>query len=108
MMQVINNLLSNAIKYTHDAGKIDLVGRVENNQVLIEVIDNGLGIPEEDLPFIFDKFYRVNHEEHLIAEGTGLGLAIVKALIENHNGVISVASDFGAGTTFTIRLPLQT
>ena len=107
MMQVINNLLSNAIKYTPDNGTINLVGRIEGKYVLIEVSDTGFGIPEADLPYIFDKFYRVNHEEHLVAEGTGLGLAIVKALVENHGGIISVASDFGAGTTFTIRLPMQ-
>lgn len=107
MTQVINNLISNAIKYTPEGGKIDLRGQVEGDYALIEIIDDGLGIPEEDLPYIFDKFYRVNHEEHLVAEGTGLGLAIVKALVENHDGFISVTSEFGIGTNFTIRLPMS-
>lgn len=106
MTQVINNLLSNALKYTPAGGEIKLAAYTQNGKLFIEISDNGLGIPAEDLPHLFDKFYRVRREKHLAEEGTGLGLAIVKTLVEKHDGQIQVKSTLGEGTTFSIIFPL--
>lgn len=106
MGQVINNLLSNAIKYTPEGGQIELAGTVTEGQAIITLTDNGLGIPEDDIPHLFKKFFRVHTDEHMKAEGTGLGLSIVKAIVEQHGGDIGVESQLGQGTRFTIRLPL--
>lgn len=107
MGQVISNLLSNAVKYTPEGGTIDLTAIAENANVVISVRDTGLGIPEEDLPLLFDKFHRVHSDEHLKQEGTGLGLAIVKGVVEQHQGEIWVESELGVGSTFFISLPLH-
>lgn len=103
--QVLNNLISNAIKYTPAGGHIELQLLEEENEATVLVIDNGLGIPDKALPFIFDAFYRVQNEEHYAIEGTGLGLAIAKAIIEQHHGKISVESQLGVGTSFKLVLP---
>lgn len=105
MEQVLNNLISNAIKYTPDGGTVWLSAEDTYDEVLIHVRDNGLGIPERDLPFLFDKFYRVGSDEHMQQKGTGLGLAIVKAIVEQHGATIRIDSQVGKGTTFTIALP---
>lgn len=107
MEQVMNNLVSNAIKYTPNAGQVDIGIRREDKHVVISVTDTGLGIPKDDLPFVFDTFYRVKREEHLAAEGTGLGLAIAKAIMEQHQGGIWVESELGAGSQFSVALPLK-
>lgn len=104
--QVILNLLSNAIKFTPQDGKIILAARSEGDRVVIQVIDNGVGIPASSLPHIFEKFYRVPETAHS-APGTGLGLSICKRIIEAHKGNIEVQSEDGAGTTFTIHLPIN-
>ena len=103
--QVFINLFNNAAKYT-DNGTIRFTAAVENNSVRITVADTGSGIPAEQLQYIFDKFYQA--EGHMTRQtgGVGLGLAIVKNIVELHNGQISVASELGKGTTFTIVLPL--
>lgn len=107
MSQVIKNLLSNAIKYTHDGGKVDISTETRDHHVLIKISDSGLGIPTEDIPFIFDKFYRVSKQEYLAAaDGTGLGLSITKAIVEQHRGTIRVESEVGKGSVFHIELPL--
>lgn len=107
MSQVIKNLLSNAIKYTRDGGKVDISTETRDHHVLIKISDSGLGIPTEDIPFIFDKFYRVSKQEHLAAaDGTGLGLSITKAIVEQHRGTIRVESEVGKGSVFHIELPL--
>ena len=103
MSQVLQNLLSNALKYTPAGGTVTLEADMTASEVLISVRDSGLGIPAEDQPYVFDKFYRVKSAEHQQVSGTGLGLSIVKAIVEQHGGTIEVASTQGA--VFTVRLP---
>jgi len=115
LRQVVDNLLSNAIKYSPRGGIIVLAGHVEEAppatgaqptpQVVFSVADTGLGIPQEDLPRIFDRFYRVTEDDHQQREGTGLGLTIVKTIVKQHGGDIGVHSELNQGTTFTVRLP---
>ena len=106
MRQVFENLLSNAVKYTKNNGHIKIKITTTTAEVMICIADNGIGIPQRDLPLLFDRFYRVNDEEHQTEEGTGLGLAIVKSIIEQHGGTIHVESAVGQGSTFTLTLPL--
>lgn len=104
LRQMLANLIGNAIKYTQEGGEIRIRAHVESGQVILQVSDNGPGIPFADQPYIFDKFYRASN---VSAEtpGTGLGLAIVKSIVENHQGRIWVDSTPGQGTTFTVVLP---
>ncbi len=104
--RVLDNLISNAIKYTSEHGHIDVVSKVGHDTVVIEVIDNGLGIPDDVQATIFEPFQRVNTEEHMTQEGTGLGLSIVKTLVEQHGGTISVESEIGQGSCFIVTLPI--
>ena len=106
MRQVIDNLLGNAHKYTPDGGTITFRAGVKQNQIVFQVVDNGIGIPAVDLPYIFDKFYRASNSGSK-SSGTGLGLAIVKTIVENHHGRIWVESTQGVGSTFTVLLPLS-
>ncbi len=106
LQQVFNNLISNAIKYTPQGGKITLDLWQEDEQLFIGVKDTGLGIPEADLPHIFEKFYRVNTAIHREQEGTGLGLSIIQVIVQEHGGTVRVDSVEGQGSTFTIQLPL--
>ncbi len=107
LRQVISNLIDNALKYTPAEGHILMVVEVSEGQVLCKVEDNGLGIPSADLPFVFDKFYRVKNEDRAAIQGTGLGLAICKSIIEKYGGSIWVESQHQQGTTFTFTLPLS-
>lgn len=107
MRQVLMNLLSNAVKYSPQGGNIQVTYEEANGLVKMNVSDEGLGIPEEALPNLFTKFYRVDNSDRREIGGTGLGLAIVKEILTYHNGDISVSSIFGRGSTFTIRLPLS-
>ncbi len=102
--RVIQNLVSNAIKYTSSGGCVILRVIGERHKVLIEVEDTGFGIPEDELPRIFESFHRVRTHKTL-AIGTGLGLSIVQMLLEAHEGEISVVSEVGKGSTFTVTLP---
>lgn len=102
--QIVVNLLSNAVKFTPNGGSVRLCLREDESDAFISVIDTGLGIPEEDLPNLFTRFYRV-HRPGMEIRGTGLGLAIVKQLLDLHAGSIDVASRPGLGSTFTVRLP---
>lgn len=104
--QVILNLLDNSIKYTPPAGSIQLSWRQEESEAVVSVQDTGIGIPAQDLPRIFDRFYRVDRARARTAGGTGLGLAIVKFIVEMFNGTIEAKSDVGVGTTITFRLPV--
>ncbi len=106
LRQVIRNLLSNAIKYTPNGGAITLSLEALDHQAVIKVTDTGYGIPPEDLPFIFDRFYRVRNNNTRGIEGNGLGLAIVKSIVEGHGGEIRVESELGRGSCFTFTLPL--
>ncbi|MCX7683286.1 MAG: ATP-binding protein [Anaerolineae bacterium] len=103
--QALANLLSNAIKYTPEGGRITVAAEVAEGQVMIRVEDNGIGIPQEDLPHIFDKFYRVKRPDTEEIVGTGLGLSIVKTIIEKHHGRVWVDSKLGEGSVFTVILP---
>ena len=105
LRSVITNLVSNAAKFTPDGGRVDIKARQTEDELKVTVSDTGMGIPQEDLPKIFDRFYRVDRPGKEI-QGTGLGLAIVKKIVEMHNGRIEVRSKVNEGTTFTIYLPL--
>ncbi|MFZ1043195.1 MAG: ATP-binding protein [Anaerolineales bacterium] len=102
--QVVLNLLSNAIKYNRPKGAIMLRGDFSATEILIAVQDTGVGIPEEALPHLFQKFYRVHENETKVA-GTGLGLSICKQIVQGHGGRIEVKSKIGVGTAFSVRLP---
>lgn len=105
--QVMKNLLSNAIKYSPDGGPVEVTTEVEGKYVAISIKDQGIGIPPEELPRIFERFSRVEREEALGISGTGLGLAIVKHLVELHGGKVTVHSEEGHGSTFTVYLPIR-
>jgi signal transduction histidine kinase len=107
MEEIFTNLISNAIKYTPEKGKVWVALSEERGFVKVSVSDTGIGIEEENLPRIFDKFYRVKTKETRQIVGTGLGLSIVKSIVAAHLGSISVESKAGAGTTFTILLPKE-
>ena len=104
--QVLQNLVGNAIKYTPDGGEITVSTRQDRDEIWIQIEDTGLGIPEEELPRIFDKFYRVQTKDRQDIQGNGLGLAIVKAVVEEHGGSIEVESEVGQGSCFSFCLPL--
>lgn len=107
IQQIMLNLLSNAIKYTPEQGEvmIDVQSAMTSPAVAVCVADTGIGIPEEQLPHIFDRFSRVERVEIQGIQGTGLGLSITKGLVEAHGGEISVESEVGKGTCFTFTLP---
>jgi len=102
---VFTNLVNNAIKYTPEEGEVTIRVKGEGENVRVEVSDTGIGISKEDLPRIFDRFYRVKSEKTRQIVGTGLGLSIVKHIVEAHLGTISVESEEGGGSTFTVVLP---
>jgi two-component system phosphate regulon sensor histidine kinase PhoR len=106
LTQVLINLLDNSIKFTPSGGTITVACRREAESAVIRVEDTGIGIPAADLPFIFDRFYRVDRSRVRESGGTGLGLSIVKFIVETLGGTVNVKSGAGAGTTFTITLPL--
>lgn len=105
--QVFSNLLSNAIKYSPEGGTVEVETGVEGKYVTFSVTDHGIGIPGEELPHIFERFRRVENKELSGITGTGLGLAIVKHLVELHGGKITVRSEPGAGSTFTVYVPIR-
>ncbi|HKH93612.1 MAG TPA: HAMP domain-containing sensor histidine kinase [Gemmatimonadaceae bacterium] len=105
MNEVLGNLLANAFKFTGSGGTVELSAAPSDGQVRIEVRDTGAGIPPEQLPHIFEKFYQADNQGAASAPGTGLGLAIAKEIVEAHRGQIHCESVFGKGTTFTLLLP---
>ena len=107
LRQVLRNLVGNAIKYTPNDGHVTVGAEPQDRYIQIFIQDNGLGIPAKDLPFIFDRFYRVHADDRSDIEGNGLGLAIVKAIVEQHGGKITVESEHGKGTCFRFTLPLS-
>jgi len=106
LRQIVMNVLSNAISYTPEGGAIRIdIKELNEEQIRISIADTGIGIPEKDIPRIFERFYRVDKARSRGSGGTGLGLSIVKHLVELHRGTITVQSIVGKGTTFTIDLP---
>ena len=105
MTQVIDNILNNAIKYSPDGGKITVTMKTTDDQMILSISDQGLGIPKQDLSRIFDRFYRVDRARSRAQGGTGLGLSIAKEIIKQHKGFIWAKSIYGKGSTFTIVLP---
>lgn len=105
MGQVLSNLFSNALDFS-DQGTIQLRSIIENEQLIIEIQDNGVGIEEKHLPYLFDRFYRVDSSRARQIGGSGLGLSIVKQIVEAHKGTIEVKSELQKGTTFKINISL--
>jgi signal transduction histidine kinase len=105
--QVITNLLTNAIHYNREGGEVRITAATDAGSTLLTVTDNGPGIPLEDQPHLFERFYRVDKARSRAHGGTGLGLAISKAIVDAHGGGIEVSSQPGAGATFTVRLPAE-
>jgi signal transduction histidine kinase len=104
MVTAVVNLLDNSYKYSYDDKKIELKVLSENNLVCFSVKDNGIGMNRRQIKKIFDRFYQADTSLSRRAEGTGLGLSIVKFIVDAHKGTISVDSEPGKGSTFTIRL----
>ncbi len=102
----LRNLLENALEYTPAGGTVTLSTRTEGGEGVISVRDTGIGIPRRDIPRIFERFYRVDDARNRETGGTGLGLAIVRNVADIHGGTVSVESELGVGSTFTVRLPL--
>jgi len=105
--QVFTNLLENAIKYTPPGGRVSARVRTSGREVAIVVEDTGIGIPAQHLPRVFERFYRVDRSRSREMGGTGLGLAIVKHVLRAHAGQVTVKSEEGRGTTFTVTLPVR-
>jgi heavy metal sensor kinase len=105
--QALLNIVDNAVKYTQSGGNITISLRVQDHEALVSVSDSGFGIPEEDIPYIFDRFYRVDKSRSAEISGHGLGLSIVRWVVEAHRGRIKVTSNIGKGTIFFLWLPLE-
>lgn len=105
IQETLANLLANSVKYTHRNGKINIEARDKGNRVEINISDNGIGIPQDELPLIFEEFYRASNAKEVERDGTGLGLSIAKRIVEMHDGRIWVESQEGKGTVFHIELP---
>lgn len=110
MTQVFVNIVYNAIKYTHEGGKIEIITEHEREtgRIVVHVKDNGIGISKEELPKIFERFYRIDKSQSREAGGSGLGLTITKRLIESHDGQIDVYSKPGCGSVFIVTIPAST
>ena len=107
MEEVFSNLITNALIYTPEGGEVTVSGGIKGDFVVINVADNGYGIAPDEIPRIFERFYRSKTEKTRNIVGTGLGLPIVKTIVEAHNGTINVISKEGTGSTFYVRLPLK-
>jgi signal transduction histidine kinase len=103
---VVVNLVQNALKYSPDGGEVAVTVGCDGEQVAVRVRDQGMGIPANALPHLFERFYRVAHRTTAALPGTGLGLAIVHEIVTLHGGTIGVESTEGVGSTFTVILPL--
>jgi two-component system sensor histidine kinase ResE len=101
--RLLDNLIENALRHTGSGGSVTVAARAHGRWLVFEVSDQGGGIPSEELPYIFDRFYRARSSDG--TRGSGLGLAIVKAIAESHAGEVSVESKLGVGTTFRVELP---
>ncbi len=106
LQQVLHNLIENALQYGEPGGKIRVVVDAAPGEALLSVSDTGIGIPEADLPFVFERFFRSKRSRHANPGGSGLGLSIVRWIVEAHKGRVSVGSTVGKGSTFTVHLPV--
>ena len=105
-LRLFLNLINNAVQYTPIQGKIDLSVARKDSKVFVDVTDTGAGISQQNLSKIFDKFFRIPRDEHQKESGTGLGLNIAQSIAKAHKGEITVKSQPGKGTTFTVTFPL--
>ena len=105
--RVVTNILTNAIKYTPEDGEIKIYVGFVYNDAYIKVIDTGIGIPEEDIEKVFERFYRVDKARTREMGGTGLGLSIAKEILDQNNGSIDIKSEVGKGTEIVIRVPTK-
>jgi signal transduction histidine kinase len=106
MQQVLHNLIENAMRYTPPGGSVRVRLSTTSSEARIEVRDTGVGIPEADLPFVFERFFRSDRARRAYTGGSGLGLSIVRWIVEAHKGTVEIESDLDRGTTVTVRLPL--
>jgi signal transduction histidine kinase len=104
--QLLDNLVSNAVKFTPEGGRVDVRVRTERREAVLEVRDSGMGIPAGEQHLLFQRFFRTSTATEQAIQGTGLGLAISKAIVDAHDGTITVASEEGKGTIFRVSLPL--
>lgn len=105
--KVINNLVYNAIKFNHEGGSIKITASRTETSIVIQVVDTGIGIPEKELPHIFDRFYQSSSTERLNSQGIGIGLALVREFTEIHGGTVQVTSRVGEGSCFTVQFPIH-
>ncbi|MGV8980633.1 sensor histidine kinase [Clostridium sp.] len=105
--QVIVNLMSNALKYTPKSGKVEVEFFEDNRYVKLSVKDTGIGISEVDLPYVFERFYRVDKSRNKLTGGAGIGLTITKSIVEAHKGAINVESTINQGTEFIVKIPID-
>jgi two-component system OmpR family sensor kinase len=105
--ELVANLVGNAIRYNREGGRVEVRLRRQNGEALLEVADTGIGIPDDELTHVFERFYRVDKARSRMMGGSGLGLAITKWVVEAHGGKITVASKVGVGTTFAVSLPRE-
>jgi signal transduction histidine kinase len=105
--RALDNLIGNAIKYTPAGGRVDIDAERLGAEIVIKVADTGVSISAQDAPRVFERFYRAQDASGLAIEGTGLGLAIVRAIAEQHGGSVSIESELGRGSVFSLRLPLS-
>ncbi|MCE5219033.1 sensor histidine kinase, partial [bacterium] len=105
LIALVRNLLSNATRHSHSGGRVWLRAYQDQEQVVLQVQDDGIGIPADELDRIFEEFYRSSASRKAGIPGTGLGLAIVRSILEHHQAQITVDSEPGRGSTFTVRLP---
>jgi signal transduction histidine kinase len=107
LREILRHLLENAVKFSAAGSPIVVTGRADGNVTTIDVIDAGIGIADEHLPYVFERFYRVEHLLTAESGGAGLGLFIVAALARAHGGTVSVSSEPGKGSTFSTHLPVR-
>ena len=105
--QVVTNLLSNAVKYTEHGGHITVTAACDSDTFRLTVSDTGIGISADDLPHIFERFYRADKSRNRSTGGSGVGLAVAKAIIDAHGGTIFAESEYGKGSSFTFTLPVK-
>jgi signal transduction histidine kinase len=108
MQQVLHNLVENAMRYTPPGGSVRVRLSTTRDEARIEVSDTGVGIPEKDLPFVFERFFRSDRARRAYTGGSGLGLSIVRWIVEAHKGKVEIASEVDKGTTVVVKLPLVT